>query len=121
MNLAILGGGLSGVSLAYLLKEMAHGAAIDIFEAAGAPGGLCRSFAFGNVHYDVGPHIVFSKDAGVLKLMVRLLGENVHKLRRSNRIWHDGRLVKYPFENDLSALSEPDKQYCLNAFLNNPY
>ena len=121
MKLAILGGGLSGVSLAYLLQEKAQTAAIDIFEAADALGGLCRSFPFGNVHYDVGPHIMFSKDAEILELMVKLLGENVHKLRRSNRIWHDGRLVKYPFENELSALSQPDKQYCLNAFLNNPY
>jgi len=121
VKLAILGGGLSGVSLAYLLQEKAQDAAIDIFEAADAPGGLCRSFPFGNVQYDVGPHIIFSKDAEILELMVKLLGENVHKLRRSNRIWHDGRLVKYPFENELSALSPADKQYCLNAFLNNPY
>jgi protoporphyrinogen oxidase len=121
VNLAILGGGLSGVSLAYLLQEGGSPAAIDILERESVPGGLCRSFPFGNVRYDVGPHIMFSRDASILKLMVRILGENVHKLRRSNRIWHDGRLVKYPFENELSALSEADKQYCLNAFLNNPY
>ena len=121
MNLAILGGGLSGISLAYLLQESGAAMAIDILEREDVPGGLCRSFPFGNVHYDVGPHIMFSKNSDILKLMVRMLGDNVHKLRRSNRIWHDGRLVKYPFENELSALSEPDKQYCLNAFLNNPY
>ena len=101
MNLAILGGGLSGVSLAYLLQETGGRGAIDILERDDVPGGLCRSFPFGNVHYDVGPHIMFSKDAEVLELMIRMLGENVHKLRRSNRIWHDGRLVKYPFENEL--------------------
>ena len=42
-------------------------------------------------------------------------------MRRSNKIWHDGRFVKYPFENELSALSERDKDYCLNGFSNNPY
>ena len=107
MNLAILGGGLSGVSLAYLLQESGRAAAIDILERDDVPGGLCRSFPFGNVHYDIGPHIMFSKDSEILKLMVRMLGENVHKLRRSNRIWHDGRLVKYPFENELSAYPTP--------------
>jgi protoporphyrinogen oxidase len=53
--------------------------------------------------------------------MVRLLGDNVHKLRRSNKILHDGRLVKYPFENELSALAENDRQHCLRTFLSNPY
>ena len=121
MKIGVLGGGLSGLSLAYLLQERQGIASIDILEKEGTPGGLCRSFPFGNLHYDIGPHIVFSKDSEVLKRMVGLLGDNVHRLRRSNRVWHDGRLVKYPFENELSALSEPDKAYCLNAFLNNPY
>ena len=53
--------------------------------------------------------------------MVRLLGDNVHKLRRSSKIFHDGRLIKYPFENELSALSAAERDYCLNAFLNNPH
>lgn len=121
MRIGILGAGLSGVSLAYLLQADARVAQIELLEKEAAPGGLCRSFPFGTGHYDIGPHIIFSKDAEVLALMVDLLGENVHQLRRSNRIFHDGRFVKYPFENELSALSEADKQYCLDAFLNNPY
>ncbi len=121
MRIGILGAGLSGVSLAYQLQTDERVARIDLLEKAAAPGGLCRSFPFGNGYYDVGPHIIFSKDAEVLSLMVDLLGENVHQLRRSNRIFHDGRFVKYPFENELSALSEADKQYCLNTFLHNPY
>ena len=53
--------------------------------------------------------------------MLDILGDNVLKLRRSNRIFHKERFVKYPFENDLAALSETDKQYCLTSFLQNPY
>ena len=121
MKIGVLGGGLSGLTLACLLQEKPGVGSIDILEKEDTPGGLCRSFPFGNLHYDVGPHIMFSKDSEVLGLMVDLLGDNLHKLRRSNRVWHDGRLVKYPFENELSALSETDKTYCLNAFLNNPY
>ncbi len=64
---------------------------------------------------------MFSKNAEVLDLMSRLLGDNVHQLRRSNRIFHDGRFVKYPFENELSALSAADRDHCLETFLDNPY
>src|ERR1022692_3873786 len=121
MKIGILGAGLSGISLAYILQENEKIDRIDLLEKADNPGGLCRSHPFAGIGCDVGPHIMFSKNAGVLDLMVQLLGDNVHKLRRSNRIFHDGRFIKYPFENELSALSAPERDYCLNSFLNNPY
>lgn len=121
MRIGILGAGLAGISLAHFLDARDPATEIELLEKASQPGGLCQSFRFGQFPYDVGPHIIFSKDAEILQLMVDLLGENVQRLRRSNRIFHDGRLIKYPFENELSALSDADKQYCLDAFLNNPY
>ncbi len=121
MKVGILGAGLSGISLACLLQESGRVESVELWEMAGKPGGLCRSYPFAGIHCDVGPHIIFSKNAAVLDWMVRLLGDNVHKLRRSSRIFHGGRFIKYPFENELSALSETDRDYCLNSFLNNPY
>ncbi len=121
MNVGILGAGLAGISLAYLLKDDERIGRIELLEKAEAPGGLCRSYPFAGIGCDVGPHIMFSKNPEVLDLMVTLLGENVHKLRRSNRIFHDGRFVKYPFENDLAALRPVERDYCLHTFLENPY
>ena len=121
MRIGILGGGLAGVSLACFLQECGKIEAIEVLEKEAAFGGLCRSYPFGGLHYDVGPHIMFSKNAEVLGLMARLLGENIHQLRRSNRIFHDGRFVKYPFENELSALAPADRDHCLETFLDNPY
>ena len=92
-----------------------------MLEKSDAPGGLCRSYPFAGMNYDVGPHIMFSKNQEVLDLMVGLLGDNVHKLRRSNKIFHDGRFVKYPFENELSALAPAERDWCLETFLDNPY
>jgi protoporphyrinogen oxidase len=117
----MLGGGLSALSLAYFLQEHPRVKSIDILEKENSPGGLARSYAFAGLHYDVGPHIMFSKNKEVLDLMVGLLGDNVHKLRRSNKIYHDGRFVKYPFENELSALAPHERDWCLEAFLDNPY
>ncbi len=121
MRIGILGGGLSAVSLAYFLQEDPRVTAIDVLEKESAPGGLCRSYPFAGLYYDVGPHIMFSKNQDVLDLMVGLLGDNVHKLRRSNKIFCDGRFVKYPFENELSALPPDKRDWCLETFLDNPY
>jgi len=44
----------------------------------------------------------------------------VHQCRRKNRISFRGRLVKYPFENDLGSLPVEDTFACLRDFLMNP-
>ena len=121
MKICILGGGLSGVSLAYFLQDNLQIEQIDILEKNKNLGGLCRSFKKEGIYYDIGPHILFSKDKEILNLMTNLLGENKNKLRRSNKIFYKGKFVKYPFENELSALPEEDREYCLNSFLYNAY
>ena len=113
MNTIILGGGLAGLSLAHSLNENTV-----ILEKEEQLGGLCRSFAFKDIMYDIGPHIIFSKDEETLNFLTSSVECN--KYRRSNKIFFKGRFIKYPFENELSALSKQDRDYCLNTFLNNP-
>jgi protoporphyrinogen oxidase len=121
MKIGILGSGLSGISSAYFLRDEETIDSIELLDKEPEIGGLCRSFALDGVYYDIGPHILFSKNTEILQLMVGLLGENVRKHRRSNKILYKGALVKYPFENDLFSLSEEQRIYCLNTFLHNPY
>ncbi|PKN51096.1 MAG: FAD-dependent oxidoreductase [Deltaproteobacteria bacterium HGW-Deltaproteobacteria-13] len=121
MNIGILGGGLSGIATAYFLQKNDRINSIEILERESEPGGLCRSFNLNGLSYDIGPHIIFSKDNEILDLMINILGENKNKLKRSNKIYYKKSFIKYPFENELSALPEDDKKYCLNTFLHNPY
>ncbi len=114
MGVLILGGGLAGCSLAYFLDSNSV-----ILEKEARLGGLCRSYQLNNIIYDIGPHALFSKNKEVLSQITSLTETNV--LRRSNKIYHKNRLVKYPFENDLAALAETERDYCLKEFLNNPY
>jgi len=113
-NLGILGGGLAGLSFANFFD----GESV-ILEKNNIIGGLCRSFNFNDVIYDIGPHIIFSKNKEVLDFHTGLIDTNT--IKRSNSIYYKGRFVKYPFENDLFSLPSRDKDYCLNEFLNNPY
>lgn len=121
MELTILGGGLSAISLAYFLQGRPDITKIRILEKEERCGGLCRTFEKNGVEYDVGPHIIFSKDKEILDFMNGLLGDNIDRIRRSNRILYKKRFVQYPFENDLSKLPDKDKEYCVNAFMHNPY
>lgn len=121
MKYTILGGGLSAISLAYYLQENKNIDEIHILEKDDILGGICRTYVKDGIEYDVGPHIIFSKDKEILDFMNNLLDENNEKHRRSNRILHKKRFVQYPFENDLSKLPKEDIDYCVNGFLHNPY
>ena len=114
MKTCILGGGLAGLSLAYYLKKEAL-----IIEKETNVGGLMRSYTMNGVVYDIGPHILFSKNKHALKELISFTKS--HQLKRSNRIFHKGTFIKYPFENDLHALDQETREYCLKEFLNNPY
>lgn len=119
--MAIMGGGLSGLSLAFFLQNKKDIEKIYIFEKESEPGGLCRSFDFGERKVDIGPHIFFSKDKATLDFMLSILGENKDIHRRSNRIIYKGNFIQYPFENDLSSLPAEDCEICVDTFIHNPY
>jgi len=108
----ILGGGLSGLALARFLGP--RGAVV---EAEETPGGLCRSFSKDGFVYDIGGHILFSKDRPLLRTIVGWLGKNVRRGRRRNEISYGGRFIKYPFENGLSGLPPEEIYDCLIGYL----
>lgn len=120
MKTVILGAGLAGLSLAYFLQGKKEYDEIVILEKEPTIGGLCRSIKKDDYIYDIGPHILFSKDKEMLNLMLSVLDKK-NNLRRSNQILYKGRYVQYPFENDLSKLLPEDLRYCINAFEHNPY
>ncbi len=113
-NTIILGGGLTGCCLAHFLNEKTL-----ILEKEERIGGLCRSYSLNEITYDIGPHALFSKNNEILSRITSLV--QAHSLRRSNKIFYNGRFIKYPFENELSALDDDERAYCLQEFLSNPY
>lgn len=113
-EILILGGGIAGLSLASFLDSN-----VIVLERETTVGGLSRSYLLNGISYDIGPHIIFSKNKEILDLHTSLIPTN--RIRRSNQILFKGRYVKYPFENDLAALDDDDRDYCVKEFLSNPY
>jgi len=112
----ILGGGLTGITLARLLQERGHD--LLVLEREDRPGGLCRSRTGEGFTFDCGgSHIIFSRDAEVLEFMKRVLGENQETRARNTKVFYRGILVKYPFENGLAQLPREDCFFCLNEYI----
>jgi protoporphyrinogen oxidase len=115
---AILGGGLSGLTLARLLQE--QGEEVVVLEAEQEYGGLCRSKIDRGFTFDSGgSHIIFSRDGDVLAFMRRMIENNEQRNNRTTKIFYKQRFVKYPFENGLSDLPLTDRFFCLNGFIKN--
>lgn len=112
----MIGAGPSGLCMAMFLEHET-----EVLEARPAAGGTAASVEVGGYTFDHGPHIMFSRDQDILGFMIRSLGDNVHRCRRNNRISLGGRLLKYPFENDLSSLGLEDAFACARDYLINPY
>jgi len=113
---AILGGGLSGLTLARLLHE--RGDEVVVLEAEPVIGGLCRSKTENGFTFDIGgSHIIFSRDTEVLVFMRRMIAGNEQRNDRNTKIFYKHRYVKYPFENGLADLPDDDRFFCINEFV----
>jgi protoporphyrinogen oxidase len=121
VKLAILGAGVSGLSLARFLIEggMPRGD-VHLFEAAKAVGGLCASKTVDGFTYDTtGGHILYSKDTAVMQWMKDCAGGDAAfvKRERHTKIRFGERWVHYPFENGLGDLPPQANFECLKGYV----
>ena len=101
---AILGGGLTGMTAAYVLNR--NNIPVQVFEAERFYGGASRTVEFSGFRFDLGGHRFYTKDQEILDFVREVLGEDMLIVPRRSRIYLWGHLVDYPlsFFNALSAL-----------------
>ena len=90
----ILGGGISGLSLAWKLAEV--GVAVTVLEAEDFVGGLARTIPQNGCNMDVGPHSFFSEDEGVVKTVLDLFGGELNPAPRQVQFYYEGKYLDYP-------------------------
>lgn len=110
-SVGVLGGGISGLTFA------AHHDDSVILEKDPEVGGLCRSVRLGGYTFDLGSHIIFTKDPNVRSFFLSTLGKNVITHRRNTRIAYKGKLIKYPFENGLCDLDIHERYACAENYI----
>lgn len=117
MKIAILGAGISGISLFDILKRN-YGITCDIFEKETRIGGLCRTEVVNQQYvYDLGGgHIFNSKYPEVIKYVFDLLAEGQWEYsKRKAKIAFGETIVDYPFEFSLSKLTVDVAADCIQA------
>ncbi len=121
MKIAILGAGITGLSVArFLIEGGVDSDSIHLFEAAPVAGGLCRSKTVDGFTYDVaGGHILYSKDAAAMQWMKDSAGGDAafEERDRHTRIRFEDRWVRYPFENGIGDLPAEANFDCIRGYV----
>jgi oxygen-dependent protoporphyrinogen oxidase len=85
VRVLVVGGGLAGLTAAYLLDR--RGDEVTVLEAADAPGGKLRRTEVGGVTVDVGAEAMLNRRPEGVDLARELGLEVVHPAVQSSRIW----------------------------------
>lgn len=101
MNIAIIGGGISGLSAAYFLSKKGH--RVTVFERDEQVGGLAASFDFGGHFIEKYYHFICAGDSDLIELCGELsLGRKLSWRNSAMSFFYDGKL--YPFGTPLNLL-----------------
>jgi len=90
----ILGGGISGLSLAWKLAE--NGVPVMILEAGEQTGGLARTVHQNGCGMDVGPHSFFSEDEEIVRTVQDLFHGQLQAAPRQVQFYYEGKYLDYP-------------------------
>lgn len=105
-KIAVIGGGISGVSVANLLHEKTE---VKVFDKNDRPGGLVRCERVeDNLYHKVGGHVFNSKNQEVLDWFWKHFDreKEFNKTQRNAKILFEGRYIGYPIENYLYQMPE---------------
>ena len=91
---AILGGGLTGLSAALYLSEYDYD--INIFEKENQLGGLVAGQIINNNIYEYGPHFFHTNNPEVLKVIKKIAGDKLIDFKRTILIKFLGKYFIYP-------------------------
>ena len=112
-QIAILGGGLTGLSTAYHLR----GKDWALYERADTVGGLCRTVRQDGFLFDYTGHWLHLSRERTRRLVRRLLPGGVERHRRDAWIFSQGRYTRYPFQANTYGLPPETVKACLLGFI----
>ena len=92
--IVIVGGGITGLTLAAMLAERGHRTVV--IEKEDTPGGLARSFHYDDFTFDIGPHRFHTVDKQVEAFIKKILAADAKIIHRSSMVRFEGHFFPWP-------------------------
>ncbi|MCB9729775.1 MAG: NAD(P)-binding protein [Deltaproteobacteria bacterium] len=106
----VVGAGVTGLAFADWLDTDD----LLIFEAEREIGGYCRTVARDGFVWDYSGHFFHFRHPEIERYLVeRMEGQEVRKIVKEARIWHEGALVDFPFQKNIHQLPQEQFIECL--------
>lgn len=99
----IVGGGPSGLSVAYALQGDT-----TVLEKESDVGGLCRSIEHDGGVFDIGGHSFHTPHPEVRALVEEFVDGGLYYQTRDARVYSHGTLIPYPFQRHFDQLPDPN-------------
>jgi protoporphyrinogen oxidase len=113
-RVAVLGGGVAGLSAAWKLAEA--GVGVDLYEAAPVLGGMAGSMRRDGYIWDFGPHRFHSHNPAILDTVRDLVGDDLKGRRRKTRVYFMRDFYDYPL-NASNLLTNLPKSLAVTSLL----
>ncbi len=94
MNITIVGAGVAGLTLGYLLSK--KGIPVTIIEKEDEVGGLARSFHYKNWSIDIGPHRFHTDDPVVQNFLNTTMQDLLIEIPRNSKVFFYGKHFEWP-------------------------
>ena len=93
-RVAIIGGGITGLTCAYKLATSGH--EVDIYEKGDTIGGLAGSYRSGEFTFDYGPHEFCTDNPELVDLLGQILGDDLLVREKNAAQYFQDKYVNYP-------------------------
>ena len=113
----ILGGGVSGLSLAYELQK--KGQQVEIIEKSSNIGGLAKTLKWKDHFVDMGPHIYHTPDKDIENYWKKEFTNLFHEREHWSKNMKNGELFDYPISKEFIESLPSDTQDKINSELKN--
>lgn len=109
----IIGGGITGLSLASFLEPKDY----ILLEKENELGGYCRTIKQGEFTWDYSGHFFHFKNQEIKKYLLENMEDNVYELKKKSSIYYSGKLIDFPFQENIHQLKILEFLECFYGIL----
>ncbi len=110
----VVGAGISGLSFANAVRDLAPDASVLVLERDTEPGGYCKTIVQDGFVWDYSGHFFHFRHPEIeLWLRARMPGQDIRTVDKRSLIRFKGRDIDFPFQKNIHQLPRPDFIDCL--------